>query len=89
MLTAQLAHRRLDLRAELVRAGIRAPGPVRQRAKTALGIPANPGVHALAAHLIPGGDLGHRHSGRGLQDRAVTLLNNRQLHQRHSGLPHT
>jgi len=78
MLAAHLAHRRLDLRADLVRAGIRAFRPVRQAAKTALAVAGDPAVHALAAHLIPGGDLGHRHPSRGLQDRAVTLLNNRQ-----------
>jgi len=88
MLTPQLAHRRLDLRADLVRAGIRAFRPVRQRAKTALAVADDPGVHALTAHLIAGGDLSHRNPRRGLQDRTVTLLNDRQLHQRHPGLPH-
>ena len=87
MIPAHLAYRRLYIGADLVRAGIRTPGPVRQGAKTAIAIPADPGMHALPRHLKAGGDLHYRDPGRSLQDRAVTLLDNRQLHQSQSRPP--
>src|SRR5205823_555674 len=54
MIPPQLADHRLDLRADLVRARLRPPGPVFQRPQAALVIPPDPGMHAPPRHPEPG-----------------------------------
>jgi hypothetical protein len=81
MLPAQLTHCRLHLRADLMRARLRAPRAVHQPAQATLGIAANPGMHALPRHPEIGCHLADRNPSRSLQDSPVTLLDNRQLHQ--------
>ena len=87
MLPPQLTHRRLDLRADLMRARLRPPRAVHQTAQATLLIAADPGMHALPRHPIPLSDLGHRNPRRGIQDSPVPLLDHRQLDQCQSRLP--
>ena len=87
MLPPQLAHRRLDLHADLVRARLRPPRAVHQPAQAALLIAADPRMHTLPRHPEPLSDLSHRNPRRGLQDRPVTLLDHRQLDQCQSRPP--
>jgi hypothetical protein len=87
MLPPQLAHRRLDLRTDLVRARLRPPRLVHQPAQATLLITADPGMHALPRHPIPLSDLDHRNPGCGSQNRPVPLLHHRQLDQCQSRLP--
>ena len=89
MLPAHLAHRRLHPRADLMRARLRAPGTIRQRAQAALLITAQPGMHALPRHSRPRGGLGHRDPGSDLKDSAIPLLDNGHLYQCQSRPPVT
>lgn len=54
MLPPHLAYRSLNISADLVRAGLRATGPVGQGTQAAFGIAADPRRHALPRHPEPG-----------------------------------
>jgi hypothetical protein len=87
MIPAHLAYRRLDLRADLMRARLRPPGPGSQGAQAACSIAADPRMHALPRHPGPFRHLGNRYPGRSFQHRPVTLLDNGQFDQRQSRPP--
>ena len=54
---------------------------VRQTRRALTPIAAQPGMHALAAHPVPPGDLDHRNPGQHFQHRPVSLLGHAQLPQ--------
>lgn len=85
----QLTHRRLHLGRSLMRTRGRPARPVSQARQTRCGIPRLPPADRLPRHPELPGDLRHRRTRQHRQDSPVSLLDNRQLHQRQSRPPAT
>ena len=88
MRPAQLAHRRLQLRRDLPRMGMDLMAAVFQARRPLVPVPAQPGMHALTAHPVPIGDLGHRNPGQHFQHGPVSLLGHAQLPQHERSVKH-
>ena len=61
---------------------------VRQARRPLAPVAAQPGMHALAAHPVPFGDLGHRNPGHDFQHGPVSLLDHAQLPQHERSVKH-
>ena len=88
MRPAQLADHRLQLRRDLPRMGMHLMAAIRQARRALDPVADQPGMHALAAHPVPIGHLGHRNPGQHFQHRPVSLLGHAQLPQHERSVKH-
>ena len=82
MLPAHLHDARLDLRAHLMRAGVRLRAPIDEPGQPVVRVLDEPFVHRLATHPVPPRHVGHR--GAVLQhvlNRGKALFHKTQLHE--------
>lgn len=89
MLTPQLTDSRLHLGRRLMRTRRRPTRTICQPGQTRSLIPGLPPADRLPGHTQLSGDLGHGRTRQDSQDSPVSLLDNRQLHQRQSRPPAT
>ena len=72
----------LHLRRHLVRVAPRSRGLVDKRGREPfVGVPPEPGVHALASHPVAAGDIGDGRPVENVEDRPLPLFHDTELHE--------